>query len=70
MRLTRITLTEMDFRVFVCLPEQVPDASISVESPSLEVKKPKKGLGFGGMFKKPSGKAGLKVSTVVSARLL
>lgn len=44
------------------LPKQVPDASISVESPSLGVKKPKKGFGFGGMFKKPSVKAGLKVS--------
>lgn len=42
--------------------EQVPDASVSVETPSVDVNKPKKGFGFGGMFKKPSVKAGLKVS--------
>ena len=41
--------------------KQVPDATVSVESPSLDVKKPKKGFGFGGIFKKPSVKAGLKV---------
>lgn len=70
MKLTRTAPIEVNFLVLVCLPEQVPDASISVESPSLDVEKPKKGLGFGGMLKKPSGQAGLKVSTVVWAWLL
>lgn len=45
-----------------CLLEQVPDASVSVEAPSVDEKKPKKSFGFGGIFKKPSVKAGLKVS--------
>lgn len=44
------------------LLKQVPDASISVEAPSLDVNKPKKSFGFSGMFKKPSVEAGLKVS--------
>lgn len=57
MRLTRQTFVMLSF-------QQVPDASVSLDAPSVDVKKPKKSFGFGGMFKKPSVKAGSKVSVL------